>query len=75
MFLFLAAPTVNAQDAPEIDDSIFQPRDVFELEYASSPQISPDGTRIIYSRNHFDIMTNSGKSELWMITKTENTVR
>ncbi len=56
-----------AQDKPEIDDSIFRPRDVFELEYASSPQIAPDGSRIIYSRTHFDIMTDSSKSELWMI--------
>ncbi len=50
-----------AQDKPEIDDSIFRPRDVFELEYASSPQIAPDGSRIIYSRTHFDIMTDSSK--------------
>ncbi|MGI9519586.1 MAG: S9 family peptidase, partial [Pirellulaceae bacterium] len=58
---------VFAQDAPDIDDSILRPADVFELEYASNPQISPDGSRIIYSRNHFDIMTDGRKSDLWLI--------
>ncbi len=57
--------TTEARD--EIDDSIFGPLDVFELEYASNAQISQDGTRIFYSRNHYDIMTDRGKTDLWMI--------
>ncbi len=41
--------------------------DVFELEYVSSPQISPDGTEIIYVRNFKDIMTDKNLSNLWII--------
>ena len=45
----------------------FQPLDVFELEWASDPQISPDGTQIIYRRNGFDIMKDRSKGSLWII--------
>jgi acylaminoacyl-peptidase len=41
--------------------------DVFQLEYASDPQISPDGGQIIYERNFMDIMTDRGRSNLWVI--------
>lgn len=44
-----------------------QPLDVFNLEWASDPQISPDGSQIVYRRNGFDIMTDKSKGNLWMI--------
>lgn len=40
--------------------------DVFNLEYISDPQISPDGNRIIYVRNFKDVMTDRNLSNLWM---------
>ncbi|MEE2877135.1 MAG: S9 family peptidase [Candidatus Neomarinimicrobiota bacterium] len=39
----------------------------FELEYASDPQISPDGKRVVYVRNFADIMTDRRYSNLWVI--------
>lgn len=45
----------------------FQPAEVFELEYASDPQISPDGSWIVYVRNGFDILKDKGRSTLWQI--------
>ena len=39
----------------------------FELEYASDPQISPDGGRVIYVRNFADIMTDRRYSNLWIV--------
>ena len=45
----------------------FQPMDVFELEWATDPQISPDGKQIIYKRNGFDIMKDNAKGNLWII--------
>ncbi len=45
----------------------FQPLDVFELEYAADPQISPDGNRIVYQRRFMDIMTDRVRSNLWII--------
>ena len=45
----------------------FQPLDVFSLEWASDPQISPDASQIIYKRNGFDIMKDNSKGNLWII--------
>lgn len=45
----------------------FQAEDVFELEYANDPQISPDGLNIVYERRSNDIMTDSTSSDLWLI--------
>ncbi|MCP4078728.1 MAG: S9 family peptidase, partial [Planctomycetaceae bacterium] len=73
LLLLIASPT-DAQEngeasatAKPIDDATFQPLDIFELEYASNPQVSPDGSRIIYTRNHFDIMSDRRKSDIWMV--------
>lgn len=41
--------------------------DVFNLEYASDPQISPDGTRIVYVRRFADVMTDQFYSNLWIV--------
>jgi dipeptidyl aminopeptidase/acylaminoacyl peptidase len=51
------------------DDNLkrFSADDVFELEYASGPQISPDGTQVVYERRGNDIMTDSTRSNLWVI--------
>jgi acylaminoacyl-peptidase len=41
--------------------------DVFELEWISDPQISPDGQKIIYARNYSDVMTDQKYSNLWIV--------
>lgn len=41
--------------------------DIFDTEFASDPQISPDGNRIVYVRNKFDIMTDKRYTNLWII--------
>ena len=33
-----------------------QPMDVFSLEFASEPQITRDGKRVVYVRNFMDVM-------------------
>ena len=45
----------------------FEPMDVFGLEYASDPQISPDGERIVYVRNFMDVMSDRRCSNLWIV--------
>lgn len=50
-----------------VADDTFQPRDVFDLEYATNPAISPDGSRIVYQRVAADIMKDRFSSSLWMI--------
>ena len=48
-------------------DQFLVPIDIFDLEYVSNPQISPDGKQIIYERNYFDIQTDRKYSNLWII--------
>ena len=50
------------------EDNIFQPLDVFQLEYAGDPQISPDGSTIVYRRTGFDIMKDRSVGNLWMVS-------
>src|SRR6185503_5049773 len=54
---------VNAQ---EKSDRLI-PLDMFNLEIASDPQISPDGQKVIYVRQFSDIMTDKRYSNLWII--------
>jgi dipeptidyl aminopeptidase/acylaminoacyl peptidase len=42
-------------------------QDVFNLQLASDPQISPDGRRIVYVRQFCDIMADKRHSNLWII--------
>jgi len=37
------------------------------MEYISDPQISPDGSQILYVRNFKDIMTDKNLSNIWII--------
>ena len=47
--------------------SNLEPIDIFDMEYVSDPQISPDGSKVIYVRNFKDIMTDRNLSNLWII--------
>ncbi len=49
------------------DKPSFSARDVFDLSYASNPQVSPDGSFVVYTRNYMDIMTDKRRSNLWRI--------
>jgi acylaminoacyl-peptidase len=43
------------------------PADVFQLEYANDPQISPDGQWVVYVRQWADLMTDRRYSKLWLV--------
>ncbi len=43
-----------------------QLRDVFELEWASDPRISPAGDRVAFVRNSMDIQVDQRSSEIWI---------
>jgi len=45
----------------------FEAADIFQLEWAANPQISPDGAHIVYVRSFMDIMTDRSRSNLWII--------
>ena len=44
-----------------------QPMDVFALEWADAPAVSPDGRSIVYARNGFDHLKDVGRSDLWLL--------
>ena len=48
--------------------------DIFNMEYVSDPQISPDGSKIIYVRNFKDVMTDRNLSNLWIINFAERRI-
>ena len=62
--LFIWSPVLGADDDQA---NTLKPVDIFELEYADGPRISPDGRRVIYERHSMDIMTDSVRSNLWSI--------
>src|SRR5262249_2094318 len=62
-FLLVETPAVRA-DAPLKPLAIL---DVFNLQLAADPQISPDGKRIVYVRQFNDIMADQRHSNLWII--------
>ena len=49
------------------DNRKFLNTDVFELEIAADPQISPDGSQVAYVRQSMDIMTDRLKSNVWVV--------
>ena len=52
---------------------VFKAMDVFELEWASDPQISPDGRQVVYRRMGFDMMKDKRRGDLWLVnTDGEN---
>ncbi|MEQ9569839.1 MAG: S9 family peptidase [Longimicrobiales bacterium] len=62
----VAASPAAAQPG-DPDPSHLQYLDVFEMEVAADPRISPDGSRVVYVRRGFDIMTDGSRTALWMI--------
>jgi acylaminoacyl-peptidase len=66
---------VLAQDAAAPASDRFTLRDVFELEWAADPQISPDGQRIVFARSGFDIIKDRRRSSLWMINADGSDLR
>lgn len=41
--------------------------DIFGLEYASQPQISPDGGQVVYVRRQMDVMSDRNIGHLWLM--------
>ncbi|HEU5219623.1 MAG TPA: S9 family peptidase [Gemmatimonadales bacterium] len=62
----LAAAPLPARQSPAPPDR-FTMRDVFDLEWAADPQISPDGKRIVFARSGYDIMKDDQRSTLWIV--------
>ena len=58
--LFAGATLARAQTG---ESPAFQPMDVFQLQWADHPQLSPDGKGIVYERCWFDVMKDRKRSK------------
>ncbi len=65
--LCLSLALTLSPELPAQTKDRFQYMDVFRLEYASDPQIAPDGKRVVYVRNFMDIKKDRRRSNLWII--------
>ncbi len=63
----IAAATLLALSAAADDYRRFEPMDVFALEWAADPQVSPDGTRIVYVRTAYDKLADRPRGSLWLL--------
>ena len=67
MRLLAVAFILAAATAAQADNNIFRNTDVFELEIAADPQISPDGSQVAYVRTAMDIMSDRAVPNIWII--------
>ncbi|MGK2908362.1 MAG: prolyl oligopeptidase family serine peptidase [Sphingobium sp.] len=66
--LLLLGASLPAFAAPsDAPSPLLEGRDLFALEVATDPQISPDGKTVAYVRKTGDIMTDSSRSSIWLI--------
>ena len=63
----LSTMALFGYSAPAADLPAFSAEDVFEMEYANDPQVSPDGSRVAYVRSSMDIMTDRTRRTIWVV--------
>ncbi len=62
--LAIASASATAEHA---DQATFTAERVFDLEFASDPQISPDGSTLVYVRRSMDRLTDQVRGDLWTL--------
>lgn len=63
VFFLVAATTsalANGRTGLQLEDTL-------AIEYAADPQISPDGSKVVYVRRFSDVKTDKRYSNLWMV--------
>jgi dipeptidyl aminopeptidase/acylaminoacyl peptidase len=62
LMISLSAPSFAQAQKPA-----FKPLDVFDLQWAADPQVSPDGHSIAYVRMGYDIKTDRARGSIWLM--------
>ena len=65
--LLLALSVVAAPGYGETPKPAFKPLDVFDLQWAADPEVSPDGRNIAYVRMGYDIKTDRARGSVWLV--------
>lgn len=63
--VLVAVFSLNAASQDKTDR--LSAEDIFNFEFAADPQISPDGSQIVYVRRFSDIMTDRRYSNIWIV--------
>ena len=61
------APAADAQEASGGSDAVLQLVDFLDFESVSNPQISPDGSTVLYTRRRVDKLKDRQVSTLWLM--------
>ena len=67
MLALAAMPATSQTDPSNSAATRLSSRDVFDLEHADDPRISPDGDRVVYLRASNDIMADRTRRDLWIV--------
>src|SRR5215471_6676882 len=68
-------PGKASEKLRELPTNRFRPVEMFDLETATDPQISPDGTKVVFVRNFSDIMKDRKRSNLWIVNHDGSDLR
>ena len=58
---------VSTSALAENDLRLFSAEDVFDLEWATDPQVSPNGRQALYLRRSNDVMTDRTRASVWLV--------
>ncbi len=72
--LAAASLVANADTATPVPGGL-QYEDVFNLEFATGPRITPDGSAVVYERRSMDVMTDRVRSNIWSVQLDGNNHR
>lgn len=53
--------------SPALAASPYEAADLFKISQVESPQVSPDGKRVIFTRSYADIASDKRLGELWLL--------
>lgn len=65
--LVFATTLILLATAQAQSSEVFSAADVFDLEWAADPQISPDGQHVVYVRTSMDRMQDRRQRALWIV--------
>lgn len=75
LLLLLGILSFGIISAQAQQKSTLELTDLFHMEYVSDPQISPDGSQIVFVRNFKDIMTDRDYANLWISNTDGSRIR
>ncbi len=67
VFLFIVQAPILFADDSNPQTHPFTVHDLLAMERISDPQVSPDGSRIVFVRRTTDLEANRGRTDLWLV--------